>query len=185
MRVCSTFGTFIYAGSTVLATWALLTLAWSTSSEPTLTVDGMPTSVFMRMGPFGMKARVSQAGAPLYTADAFHWCSRTDPGPIFDEPTHQFAYCTFLTATQISGVVSCALGMAGIFLAFLLACNSIKNKERKHVTGLLASVMFFQFIGALGCVVSWVCLNQIAASDLDVTLPGADLYFGKSWFAMT
>jgi len=47
------------------------------------------------------------------------------------------------------GVVSCALGMAGLFLAFLLACNSIKNKERKHVTGLLASLMFFQFIGAL------------------------------------
>jgi len=35
-------------------------LAWSTSNEPTLTVDGQPTSVLMRMGPFGMKARVSQ-----------------------------------------------------------------------------------------------------------------------------
>ena len=34
-------------------------------------------------------------------------------------------------------------------------------------------------------MVAWVCLNQIAASDLDVTFPRADLYYGKSWFAMT
>lgn len=33
---------------------------WSVSDEPYLTVDGLPTSIFMRMGPFGMKARVSQ-----------------------------------------------------------------------------------------------------------------------------
>ncbi|EWM27810.1 hypothetical protein Naga_101609g2 [Nannochloropsis gaditana] len=36
-----------------------------------------------------------------------------------------------------------------------------------------------------GCVVAWVCLNQIAASDLDVTFPDADFYFGKGWFGMT
>ena len=50
---------------------------------------------------------------------------------------------------SLPGVVACVLGVAGLFLAFLLACNSIKNKERKHVTGLLASVMFFQFLAAL------------------------------------
>ncbi|EWM27805.1 hypothetical protein Naga_100149g11, partial [Nannochloropsis gaditana] len=103
MRICSTFGTFLYAGSVVLAAWSLLIRGWSVSDEPYLTVDGLPTSIFMRMGPFGMKARVSQAGVPVYMADGFHWCSRTDPGPIFDEPSHQVAYCSFLTTSQIAG----------------------------------------------------------------------------------
>ena len=108
----------------------------------------------------------------MYTSDAYQWCSKTDPGPIFNEPTHQNAYCALLTGAQIggtshppthilsqsthptthsiqTGVASVALGLAAIFLAFLLACNSIKNKERKHVTGLLATLMFFQTVGAL------------------------------------
>lgn len=149
------------------------TTGWSSSNEPTLTVDGAPTDVFMRLGPFGMKARVNQGGAPAYSADSYSWCAKGSAanGPIFDEPNHQVALCDFLTGAQIAGVASLALGLAALFLAFLLSCNSVKNRERKHVSGLLATLMFFQTLAATGCVAAWVCLHQIVASDLDVTYP--------------
>lgn len=196
-----TTGTFLFAGSLALGVYALLTLGtslhraypqtpkpptphpkptthnyttgWSTSNEPTLTVDGAPTDVFMRMGPFGMKARVNQGGTPAYTADSYLWCAKADPGPIFNEPTHEEALCDLLTGAQIAGMASLALGLAALFLGFLLSCNSVKNRERKHVSGLLATLMFFQTLAATGCVAAWVCLHQIAASDLDVTYPSA------------
>ena len=136
-------------------------------------MDGAPTDVFMRLGPFGMKARVNQGGAPAYSADSYSWCAKGSAanGPIFDEPNHQVALCDFLTGAQIAGVASLALGLAALFLAFLLSCNSVKNRERKHVSGLLATLMFFQTLAATGCVAAWVCLHQIVASDLDVTYP--------------
>jgi len=181
-RICSTFGTFLYISSVVLSVYALLTLAWSYVAEPSLNEDGVQTSVNMRLGPFGMKARVTEDGALTYSADAYQWCAGTMPGPVFE--SHQETYCTLLRASQLAGIVSCALGLAGTLIAFMLACNSIKNKERPHVTGLLASLMFFQFLSAGGCIAAWTFLNQIAASDVDVQYPRADMYFGESWWAM-
>ena len=117
------------------------------------------------------QARVNQGGAPTYTADSYLWCSKSDPGPIFNEPAHEEALCDFLLGSQIAGIASLALGLAALFLAFLLSCNSVKNRERKHVSGLLATLMFFQTVAATGCVAAWACLHQIAASDLDTTYP--------------
>jgi hypothetical protein len=125
----------------------------------------------MRMGPFGMKARVTQGGMQTYTADNYLWCAQADPGPIFDEPGHEEALCDLLTGSQIAGVASLALGLAALFLGFLLSCNSVKNRERKHVSGLVSTLMFFQTLAATGCVAAWACLHQIAASDLDTAYP--------------
>lgn len=108
-----------------------------------------------------------------YAADSYLWCARADPGPIFDDIVHERALCGLLLGSQIAGVASLALGLAALFLAFLLSCNSIKNRERKHTSGLLATLMFVQMVAATGCVGAWVCLHQIAQSDLDVAYPSA------------